>query len=659
MSSWKLLRELGLYSDHYGDLNPERIDASTLELQVIVGAGSLEVAALKKATIENRRVWSFTQGAFKLITEELPKDFFENPDPSTNRITSKKWTKHILDLEKWGVILPTPFHRLKHIAYYFAVPKKDNTARAVWNGRTLSRSCRYAPPPVNLPFLPELIRKIIRLMQDFPDGSPCMLTSDFTNYFYLIPVSDDLSYYFGLAIEEVDKHGNVIVNEDGKPKFKAYRFVDLVMGHSYSPWIAQSLGWAGILYTEKEEEELFEVPDDLRQLPTFINIKGGGFICLFYDNIFVFHMNPSMMDKVEQRLRRNFGPRREGSGGFNFTHNFFERYSAKKLRDLTTPAEYVGVEFNLSTKREKELPLGTLLWRQCTKKHAKWMEVKIDWSIPQTPRCVCSFIGRILWRHGITLRPLCGLAPVIRILRRIASLRHKESYSWDDKVVQLSEEERAILATHWDIVTLNQHEHGSTSTHVKAHRVRLCSDSSDEGYGYLLFTDDGQVKLEKGHMWSKSLHKTHIFIKELMAAVFAIRLTLKTYPPNLEINIGVDNTAAASALRNMYSGNVMACEVLDKLYTELQNHNASLRVWGLRSEENASDPSSRGKIAHPELVEECFRVMLKQEQGHKVNVPHNYYLTGDTPVRHQEFEEHETDLDSLLLAEDPITGESL
>ena len=103
----------------------------------------------------------------------------------------------------------------------------------------------------------------------------------------------------------------------------------------------------------------------------------------------------------------------------------------------------------------------------------------------------------------------------------------------------------------------------------------------------LIFTDDGQVELEKGHIWSKSLAKNHIYIKELLAAVFAIRHVLATSPRSIEINIGVDNTAAASSLRNMYSGNVMACEILDKLYTELHDRDASLRVWSLRSEENA------------------------------------------------------------------------
>lgn len=162
-----------------------------------------------------------------------------------------------------------------------------------------------------------------------------MLTGDFSHFFYLIPVSDDLSHYFGIAIEETDEQGNVITNEEGKPKYKAYRFRVLVMGHSHSPWAAQSVGWAGILHKEKDEEDLFEVPEGLTQLPAFIDIKGGGFVCLFYDNLFAFHMNPDIMKKVELRLRRNFGPRVNGGGGFNFTCNYLQYHSASFLKGMS------------------------------------------------------------------------------------------------------------------------------------------------------------------------------------------------------------------------------------------------------------------------------------------------------------------------------------
>lgn len=645
---WKLLREIGLYSDHYGDISPHRIDASSMPLHEITCAKSLALSALKKATKRQPEIWSFAEKAFVYLTEPLPSDFFNDLPEEAARHTSKKWKSHVEALERWGVLEPTEYRLLKHIAYYFAVPKNEEVARAVWNGRTLSRSCRFPPPPVNLPFLPDLIRRLVLIMEQ--PGSLCLLTADFSHYFYIIPCSHDLSYYFGVAMADG-------VDKDGSVRYKAWRFPVLPMGHSYSPWAAQSIGWAGILHKEKDEEELFLVPANLTQLPTFINIKGGGFICLFYDNIFAAHMNPDVMVKVKARLTRNFGP--VDRGGFNFTCNYLELHSAKKLRNPDTPADYLGVEFSLATKaqRDEVIPKGTLRWRQGQKKYKKWMTHNPDWNSIFSSRCLTSYIGRVLWRHSITLRPLCGLAPVIRILRRVAKFRQSSGCTWDDAVVQLTQEEQNVLALHWDIISRNQYESGIACS-KKLHRVRLVSDSSDAGYGYLVFSDDGKVELEKGHLWSKSLSHCHIYIKELMAAVFAIRYILATSPPNIEINIGVDNTAAASSLRNMYSGNVMACEVLDKLYFELQGHNATLRVWSLRSEENASDPSSRGKSAHPELVEACYRVMLGQEEGHRLNVPATYLDLAEG-VRHPEYEEDDTPIDSLIFAEHPFWDEAM
>ena len=101
----------------------------------------------------------------------------------------------------------------------------------------------------------------------------------------------------------------------------------------------------------------------------------------------------------------------------------------------------------------------------------------------------------------------------------------------------------------------------------------------------------------------------------------------------------------------------MACEILDQLSAELKAHDATVRVWGLRSEDNASDPASRGKIAHEELVDVCFRIMLGQEEGHRLNVPSEHMPpTSCGGLRHEQYEEDDIPLSQLLEAEDPLTG---
>jgi len=47
--------------------------------------------------------------------------------------------------------------------------------------------------------------------------------------------------------------------------------------------------------------------------------------------------------------------------------------------------------------------------------------------------------------------------------------------------------------------------------------------------------------------------------------------------------------------------------------------------------------------------------MVAQEKGHRINAPAQYHPKGEEGIRHPEFEEHDTPLDSLLFAEDPMT----
>jgi len=687
---WKLFREIGLYSDSYGDLEAKRIDASLLNLDPVSVAGHLNISLLKRRCQQDhmRCKVGFALPALQLITEDIPEDYFDL-DHSTQRFlkryTSRKWLKHLNDLEEASMLISVAYRHLHHVAYYFAVPKNETKARAIWNGRELTKRTPTAPP-VNLPQMSDIIRRLMRLSRNVPSGGSFQLmTADFRHYFHTIRVSESLSRYFGVVTE----------TDNG---VKAYRWSTLPMGWGPSPWVASSCGLAAILWHEKDEEELFLIPHGLEQLPTFIDIVGGGFICLYYDNILVAHTDPNVMQRVKARLERNFGSRRQpglhvvcsdvnnDTGNYvNFPRNNQNNYihhglrllaglkqqysdgfdipmgapleihTSKKLRNPLTPAIYLGVAFGISTKRVRE-EVGGLRYRQCAKKHDKWKLLDADWGKLFTARELASYIGKILWRHSISLRPLCALAPVISILRRLARERIENKQSWDDAFFRLDEGEAMEMTKQWGIVLENQW-HETYDSDTKRHRVRLVSDSSDHQWGYLVFTEDGDKAYEKGLPWSTSLAQRHIFIKELCAAIFAIRYALASRPKSLEIHIGIDNTAAAAALRNMYSGNVMACQLLDQLSTELTAHDARLYVYGLRSEDNASDAASRGRKATDEEVANTFAHLLAQEKGHRLGIPADFMQR--IGVGHREpFEEHDTVIETLLEAEDPQTGES-
>ena len=640
---WKLFREVGMYSDPYGDLPHMKVDASTMELDPILCAGIVKVLHLKERLKKCLEV-HFVLPGLVLITEPLPDNFFGVGFNMGKRHTAAKWAEHLRKLKRWAVLIDVKYDKLLHVAYYFAVPKKEDVARAIWNGKFLS-SFSPASPPVNLPFLPDLIRRLIGMSQR--PGTFCLLLADFRHFFHTIPVSEALSLYFGVACDMGDGEG-----------LKAFRWATLPMGWRHSPWVASSVGWGAILYHEDDDEELFLVPPGLKQLPTFIEIKGGGFITLYYDNLLVCSLDPNILERIENRLRRNFSPPSEekGKGGFNIPLGYMTSYSHKALRSIHGKRpQYLGVNMWLSAKAGRDRDKPAFMWHQ-GEKIEKWKLLRPVWADIFSARNLASYIGKILWRHSITLRPLCALSPVIAILRRLATHRQATCSTWDDVNFALTPEESQVLTLHWDLVLTNKEHTGVVNEYDRV-RVFLASDACDHSWGYLVFNEDGAKDFEKGHKFNNGLRARHIFIKELCAAIFAIRYILATKPKGVDIHIGVDNTAAASALRNLYSGNVMACELLDKLAVELTEHGAQLNVWGLRSEDNASDPVSRGKVATDEEVANCYKILLAQEKGHRLSVPEDYLRR--VGVAHPELcEMDDTPIEPLLEAEDPMTGEA-
>ena len=71
------------------------------------------------------------------------------------------------------------------------------------------------------------------------------------------------------------------------------------------------------------------MPPGLKQLPTFIDIKGGGFITLYYDNLLVCALDPNVSERIENRLRRNFS-----DDYFNIPLGYLTRYSHKVLKSV-------------------------------------------------------------------------------------------------------------------------------------------------------------------------------------------------------------------------------------------------------------------------------------------------------------------------------------
>ncbi len=89
----------------------------------------------------------------------------------------------------------------------------------------------------------------------------------------------------------------------------------------------------------------------------------------------------------------------------------------------------------------------------------------------------------------------------------------------------------------------------------------------------------------------------HIFLKELVAAKDPVLRVMTKYGKNCHIRLGVDNSATYHALWRMYSANEAAIPHIIELRNALRTHNCLLTVILLRSEQNAADAASRGRLS--------------------------------------------------------------
>ena len=86
----------------------------------------------------------------------------------------------------------------------------------------------------------------------------------------------------------------------------------------------------------------------------------------------------------------------------------------------------------------------------------------------------------------------------------------------------------------------------------------MATDSSDNYWGEMIFDEDGHVTFEAPHQWTGVEAARHIFLKELFCATTSVMRVLDEAQGPLEIHLACDNSAAAAAMRHMYSSNVSA-----------------------------------------------------------------------------------------------------
>lgn len=612
---WKLFKPMNLYGntyDAYGDL--DRTETHRLLLDNITCAKRINIKKLNRFM----QLAPCLKRAYEFLTSTDGFDRFTQPRDLPKTVTAKKWRNHIDQLEKAGIIEKVNKEQLLSTAGYFAVPKSDGTARAIWNGRKISR-CSNVPPPVNLPNLPDILREASQLLHNH--NGVDVITGDFRHFFHQITASRNMQSYLGIAIE--DDNGNL----------QYYKWITLPMGHSWSPWTAQAIAWALLLYKETSEEDIFETNiSTSEQLPTYIHLKEGGFITVFYDNVFAIGASRRVMQILDGRLKRNF---RLLGNDEPVELKHWNYLTFKELKK--NPFDFLGAEIKVSAKRNSE-ETWDLMWRHTHAKNMQWIE-RYNPRTADTCRQVARICGIILWRHQLTLRPLCGIANLMHLLRTLAE-KVREARSWDT-TANLHQTECQLIENMWRSVETNDWEKYGNNKHTST--IFLASDSSDDKWGYVVFSNH-DVICKEGFTWNQGFQHMHIFVKEAISAIEAIERTTNNKTDTL-IYAVIDNTAAASALRNMYSSNGIVCKRLEQLSHTLETNRNRIEVVTVKSTTNVADPISRGHVQH-ESEAERLQASIKAIAQHKLGIhkADSYNLISanefETDIRHLDTQGH-------------------
>lgn len=604
---WRVFKRysIGNVASYGGTDCGAHCDASDLNLDEVSPTivGGIRIAALLEISLKRRLTFAHALRAltdlafFKTLMSEQP--------PLLDEHTNKKWKKHLRQLQSFGILKRTAKSAIKCFARYFAVPKGSTSkARAIFNGKKMS-SFFVTPPTTNLPEVAEVLHMLAR--------SSFLVIGDFRHFFHQFGLDELVSNHFGL------QQGDDI-----------WRYTVLPMGWSWSPRLAQAASTSLLIEAairgKLAKKEDFE---DLVNPPSVVKMRGGSAV-VWYDNVLGAFENADCRDIFYNELTKlctevNVQWKDIAKHNRNdMPESLAEKAEPEMPLSPTDPAknqpdentkmkklpEYLGLELaNATGKRQHDGSHGgKLKWRHRLSSTAKWKDLS-DIATYQTPRAVARAVGVILWDATISLRPLCEEAKALEFLSKVGkTIRNNK---WDEplKNCLLPEEIVYLRDRLHDII--NNNVFRSIDPRMPDETILCASDASDNGYGFVIWQNDIVDKATSALTqisFPSNLSKSHIYIKEMYAAMQCIEKVANAHPNSI-VRLAEDNTAVVWALRNGYSHNKISNEYILRIVACLRNKNCKLQIVPIPSKCNAADAPSRGWPYNNVADADCRRIL--------------------------------------------------
>lgn len=523
-------------------------------------------------------------------------------------IPNVRWTQkarpeydpHFGELEECGILKKTEAGKIRFLSGYFARGKNGDPrrGRAIFSGKGLSK-VTDVPPTVNLPEIPEMLILISQLYDKLNQGRkanrhvrPHVLTADIRHWFHQIGMNSVMWPYFAVC----DSHGQY------------YNWTTLPMGWSYSPRIAQCMCWT-ILLTKRVAKWIGveHCLEEMRVAPnppsyTYMKDKNGatiGIMFIWYDNVTAIVFDATIVYELRRNMvasAAHYNVKWKGEKGkeieiFGPNGILYDKISDKA-------ANFLGIQ--LAVRKDE------IVWRHMKSKIPTFGEVAtLLRRIHPTSREVARGLGYLVWDKYISAKPLCTLA----FFLDLSAKNSCGPQDWD-KITKLSTDQVRAVADRLESIEREHQWH--TSHAVEGDIEHLACDSSDDYEGNVLFNPDGSFSDQNvfRRKWDVNIAKTHIYFKELLAAIRAIESLLDRRPSVKVIYVAIDNTAAAHALRRMYSTNASALERIIRLSERLEQANVRLHVVSVRGIDNLADCPTRSRP--PRADEKKWNAWMQQ-----------------------------------------------
>jgi len=478
---------------------------------------------------------------------------------------------------------------------FFTVAKSNGKLRAIFDCRALGRVCAD-PPRIRLAPIPEAMQEAAKI------GARYMVSCDLKHYFFQLSLPSEAQRLFGCRCDSRYYVSNVVA-----------------MGFSWSPAWSMMATLLLIMHIDvvagHDTDRLGVRIKEIRKcphVPGTINLydkrgKKCGLIVIYYDNIGIFVRDRKLAYDWVSRLRSN---------AKHFGHRFKEMEVAyaqgvhdvikfdddgNPMPEICRPEAFIsflGVEVDMCCDGH------VFRWRHSATKLEKWLKLFND--SPSTAREVARIIGILMWNSMIHLSPLAEISAEVDVLRDIASMMQNKA-DWDKELERPPQRLSKDVVERWR-VTLAVNPWISVEHLTTARTVYLASDGTETSIAGVLLSDQGVI----ADSFGKQLPKSHVYIKEVLAAYMTIlwaHSLLPRYEGWSEYRIAIDSTSAAAAVGRCYSSNPGVNKMLLHMWKFARENKIVIRPVDIFTDWNVADNPSRNRLPTQDLAEKTIEVL--------------------------------------------------